>query len=148
MKLIAAVILFLLILASPCHAQTLTPQDARATLTVARAQATAAVEIATANAPTATMQPTWTPQPTATMTTTPEPTQTPMPTNTATVQPSATSAATATMMPSATATQIVATPEPASTGMRMPVELWCIVGILLMCAGIGIAMRMVSKWRR
>lgn len=50
MKHLAAVILFL-ILASPAYSQTLTPQDARATLTVARAQATAASELATANAP-------------------------------------------------------------------------------------------------
>lgn len=145
MKHLAAVILFL-ILASPAYSQTLTPQDARATLTVARAQATAASELATANAPTATAWPTITPQPTATATMTPEPTQTPQPTNTATVQPSATSAPTVTMLPSVTATAIAI--EPATQGVRVPVELWCIVGILLMCAGIGIAMRMVSKWRR
>ena len=142
MRILAA--LFLL-LASPCahpqqvaSAQTLTPQDARATLTVARAQATAASELATANAPTATMLPTATitPQPSATATPAPTATETPRPTNTPT----------ATMQPSATAT-IVATPEPAM-GMRVPVELWCIVGILLMCAGVGAGMRMVSKWRR
>lgn len=70
------------------HAQTLTPPEAQATLEVARAQATGASRLATANAPTATPQPTWTPAPTATplptWTPTIEPTRTPLPTMTAT----------------------------------------------------------------
>jgi hypothetical protein len=37
---------------------------------------------------------------------------------------------------------------PAHIATGVPVELWCIVSIVLICAGIGAAMRMVSKWRK
>jgi len=57
------------------------------------------------------------------------------------------------MVPSATATTMSATQAPAVDApdqhrSGVPVELWCIIAILLMCAGIGVGMRMVSKWRK
>lgn len=137
MRIIAAALALLILIASPLHAQTLTPQDARATLTMARAQATAASELATANAPTATMPATMTPQPTSTSTPTPAPTQTPQPTNTATAQPSATSAATATMTPSATATR-----EMVQRG-RTIYDDWP----LLLLLGIGALAMVIVAWR-
>ncbi len=91
-------------------AQTLTPQDARATLTVARAQATAASDLATANAPTSTPPATSTPQSTATSTVTPQPTTTststitPAPSATPTMQASATSQPTVTTISTPTPT--------------------------------------------
>lgn len=72
MKSLLLFVFLFVLLAYPAmvNAQTLTPQDARATLTVARAQATAASDLATANAPTSTSPATWTPMP-PTATTTP-----------------------------------------------------------------------------
>lgn len=154
MKTIVALFaLCLALMPIAASAQTLTPPEARATLTMARAQATAASELATANAPTSTPLPTMTPQPTWT----PLPTATETPLPTATPRPTETAMPTATMQPSATTLPIVATAaartidEPASDDRRIPnvpVELWCIAGIVLICAGIGVAMRTMSKWRK
>lgn len=137
-----------LLMSQPTAAQCSAPGCELATAVVAQARATGRAVLTAEAPPTSTPLPTWTPQPTATErpTATPMPTQTPEPTATATMMPTQTSAATATMTASATATEIAI--EPASTTMRVPVELWCIVAIVLMCAGIGAGMRMVSKWRR
>ena len=133
-------VLFLL-LVSPCahpqqvaSAQTLTPQDARATLTVARAQATAASDLATTNAPTATtpatstpMPPTSTPVPTATATNAPTATQTPAPEPSATPQPT----------PVATST-----PTPARKA-RTIYDDWPLLALL----GIGALVVVIAAWR-
>lgn len=98
LPLFVLLLILLLICARIVRAQVIPPADARATLTAARAQATAASEYATETAPTrtpvptVTPWPTWTPLPTATDTPTPEPTRTatpqptPIPTRTATTQ--------------------------------------------------------------
>jgi hypothetical protein len=39
------------------------------------------------------------------------------------------------------------TPQPVQRS-GLPVEVWCVAGIVLMCAGIGAGMKMVSKWRK
>lgn len=142
MKILAVLVLCLM--PHVCHAQTLTPQDARATLTMARAQATAASELATANAPTATTPATWTPQPTNTPTMMPSATMA----ATETPVPSATSAPTWTPLPIVATATLPAVDAPDQHRSGVPVELWCIIAILLMCAGIGVGMRMVSKWRK
>lgn len=153
MRCIVATLISFLMIAQPVVAQCSAPGCEEATAVVSAARATARAVLTREAPPTVTPLPTMTPvptstsTPTATMTATPMPTQTPMPTSTATMQPTQTSAPTATETIVATPVQIVATPQPA-TGMRVPVELWCIVAIVLMCAGIGAGMRMVSKWRR
>jgi hypothetical protein len=103
MKIVAVLALLFALAPRIACAQDLTPQEAQATLSAARAdadrarvQATAISRLATANAPTATPWPTWTPQPTQT----PWPTVTPEPTATATAQP--TDEPTATIAPAAT----------------------------------------------
>lgn len=131
MKPFAAAFLFL-ILASPATAQTLTPQDARATLTVARAQATAASDLATANAPTATTPATWTPMP-ATSTPVPTATNAPTATQTPAPEPSATPQST----PVATST-----PAPARKA-RTIYDDWPLLALL----GIGALVVVVAAWR-
>lgn len=136
MKSLLLFALLFVLLASPATAQTLTPQDARATLTVARAQATAASDLATANAPTATTPATWTPMPA---------TSTPVPTVTAT----ATNAPTATQTP---APEPSATPQPTPVATSTPAPArkartiyddWPLLALL----GIGALVVVIAAWR-
>lgn len=143
MRWIVAAFISFLVVAQPAHAQCTAPGCEEATAVVSAARATArAVLTREAPAPTATN----TSLPTATATSTPLPTETPTPQPTSTETPQPSSTATITAEPTATATPLPA--EPVQRVAGLPGELWCIVGIVLMCIGAGIAMRMVSKWRK
>jgi hypothetical protein len=141
MRWIVAAFISFLVVAQPAVAQCTAPGCEEATAVVSAARATARAVLTREAPPTPTPLPTSTPWPTVT----PAPTQTPQPTATETALPTSTAEPTATQEPTQTATPAPAAEQP-QRGAGLPVELWCIVGILLICGGVGIAMRMVSKW--